>query len=361
MRRSLHLHLAAVVFVSASLLPGQTVPQGIYYKFNEGAGTTTANLASPGVGNPFGNIVGSLAWGTGKFGGGLVGTGMPGASNYIDTGWPMNLNGLSWTIEFWWQTPPGGSTEYVCGSNASTSAFRIFSASTPGTNFVLSGTGMTTSIINAAVPPAGNWVHIAYVFDASSSNLYGYANGNLAVTTSQAGVPVLNTGNFVVAAASTQAGLNGTLDEFRLWLTARTATEIQTSYNTELFNINVLSATTTGGGAGDLALSLTLIDPAATEGYTLVTAFTPTSIGTGPLLGIWPDALTWSIPSTPVAVGNPLHFYTGFAGAYPSAPFLVPPGPPLSAFAGQTFDFVVVLLQPGFTYVGKSNVSRLTW
>ena len=91
MQRS--LRLAALVITLASLARAQTVPQGIYYKFNEGAGTATANLASPGVGNPFGNIIGSLNWGTGKFGQGLVGTGLPGNANYIDTGWPMNLQG----------------------------------------------------------------------------------------------------------------------------------------------------------------------------------------------------------------------------------------------------------------------------
>jgi hypothetical protein len=359
MRRS--LLLAAVFLVSASVVLGQSVPQGIYYKFNEGAGTTTANLASPGVGNAVGNIIGNLTWGTGKFGGGLVGVGSPGATNYIDTGYAMNLNGVSWTIEFWWQTPPSGSTEYVCGSNASTSAFRIFSSSTAGNNFVLSGTGITTSIINAIVPPIGSWVHIAYVFDASTSTLYGYANGALAVTTPQPGVPVLNTGNFVVAAASTQAGLTGTLDEFRLWLQARTAAEILNNYNTELFNVNLLSATTSGGGAGDLNLSLTLIDPAATEGYTLASATPTTAVGTGPFFGIWPDGLMWSLIPTPPAPGNPIHFLTGFAGIYPSAPLIIPPGSALTIFAGQTFDFVCVLLGPGLTYVGKSNVSRLTW
>jgi hypothetical protein len=359
MQRS--LRLAALVLTLASLSRGQTVPQGIYYKFNEGAGTTTANLASPGVGNAFGNIIGGLNWGTGVFGTGLVGTGLPGNANYIDTGYAMNLNGLSWTIEFWWKTPPSGSTEYVCGSNSSTSSFRIFSASTPGANFVLSGTGMTTSILSGVIPPVGTFVHIAYVFDASTSTLYGYVNGVLGVTTPQTGTPVLNTGTFVVGAQSTQGGLNGTLDEFRLWLTARTAAEILASYNTELFNVNLLSATTSGGGAGDLNLSLTLIDPAATEGFTLVCATAAAPVGTGPFFGIWPDAYTWSVVATPAAVGNPLHFYTGYAGVYPSQTFSVPPGLPLSVFGGQTFDFAAVLFAPGFVYVGKSNVSRLTW
>lgn len=352
-------HLVAAFLAATALTCAQVVPDGVYYKFNEGAGTTTANLAFPGVGSPAGMIVGSLGWGTGQFGGGLTGTGQSSSSNYVDTGWAMNLNGLSWTIEFWWATPPSGSTQYVCGSNSSTSSFRIFSSSTPGNNFVLSGTGITTSIIGTIVPPIGTFVHIAYVFDAAAvpPTIYGYANGALLVTTPQSGTPVLNAGNFVVGAAQTQGGLNGTLDEFRLWLTARTATEIAATYNMELFNENLLAATTTG--IGDLNLSLTLINPSATEGYTLLSAATGAAVGTGPVFGIWPDALTWQIFFIPIGAGNPLHFITGISGLYPGAPFIAPPGS-LLGFAGTTLDFSVLLLGPGFSYVGRSNVVRVS-
>ena len=61
MRRS--RHLAAAFLALAALACAETVPDGIYYKFNEGSGTTTANLAFPGVGSPVGTIVGSLSWG----------------------------------------------------------------------------------------------------------------------------------------------------------------------------------------------------------------------------------------------------------------------------------------------------------
>jgi hypothetical protein len=58
---------------------------------------------------------------------------------------------------------------------------------------------------------------------------------------------------------------------------------------------NLLAATTTGGGAGDLFLSLTLVDPAATEGWCLVSGDTSHPIGAGPFFGLWPDAFTWSL------------------------------------------------------------------
>jgi hypothetical protein len=51
------------------------VPDAVYYRFNEGSGTSTSNVAVPGVGNLNATLTGHT-FGTGKFGAGLVGTGM---------------------------------------------------------------------------------------------------------------------------------------------------------------------------------------------------------------------------------------------------------------------------------------------
>lgn len=124
---------------------------------------------------------------------------------------------------------------------------------------------------------------------------------------------------------------------------------------------NLLTATTTGSGAGDLFLSLTLIDPLATEGWCLLSTDTSHPVGTGPLLSLWPDALTWSILSSqPLAAGNPLHFPVGIPGVFPDTAIALPPGA-LSAFAGTSWDVVGVLVAPGYVYVGRSNTRRLNW
>lgn len=124
---------------------------------------------------------------------------------------------------------------------------------------------------------------------------------------------------------------------------------------------NLLAATTTGGGAGDLFLSLTLVDPAATEGWCLVSGDTSHPIGAGPFFGLWPDAFTWSlITSQPMIPGNPLHFPTGIGGVFPDTAIVLPPGA-LSSLAGVTWDIAAVLIGPGFTYVGRSNTARLAW
>jgi hypothetical protein len=127
----------------------------------------------------------------------------------------------------------------------------------------------------------------------------------------------------------------------------------------ELTSGNLLSAVTSGGGVGDITLSLTSIIGSALEGYLLLTLDATGSVGGGPLLGIRPDNLTWSIFSFPSIPGSPFHFPIGLAGIFPDTPFSAPAGT-LSNLSGIEMDAVVLLLGPtGF--VGQSNVVRIAW
>ncbi|HYC76339.1 MAG TPA: hypothetical protein VEI02_01815 [Planctomycetota bacterium] len=115
-----------------------------------------------------------------------------------------------------------------------------------------------------------------------------------------------------------------------------------------------------GGGA---ILDAQNIPSGASEGYTLVTAATPTAVCAGPLFGITPDFLTWNIFTTfPTAsVGNPLHFLTPVPPPfYPGAPLVVP-APTFAPYIGTTWDFVTIVFAPGFSYLGQSTVGRITW
>jgi hypothetical protein len=122
-----------------------------------------------------------------------------------------------------------------------------------------------------------------------------------------------------------------------------------------------LNAVTSGGGVGDLTIfALGDIPAGTTEGFTLVTADTTGSIGSGPAFGIHLDALTIDVLYQPAFVGNPLHWVTPSAPFYPEGNLVVNPGL-LSFLAGQSWRMVAVAFSPGFVYLGRTNVVQLDW
>ena len=67
---------------------------------------------------------------------------------------------------------------------------------------------------------------------------------------------------------------------------------------------------TTGGGAGDLAIFAvpTICYPTTAQGWTLVSFSALNPVGAGPFGGIYPDGTTFSWINLPASPGNPLHF-----------------------------------------------------
>lgn len=351
--------LSGILLATAS---GQIVPEVIYYRFNEGAGTSTLNAAVPGAGSPFGTLNGSLVFGPGRFGTGLVGANLSAGTSFVATGYAMALQGQSWTIEFWFN--PGGTTslQYLYGNAAGGGNFRGWCGAAPGSNMLISGNGLATNSNPGSVPAPGTWVHYAWVFDASLAppTVTPYLNGSPLAPIAQTGALTLNTGTLIVGGYGTSNGVLGTLDEFRLWLRARTAAEISQNYNVELYSENILVAQSTGGGVGDLNLSLTSISAGAAEGFLLLSGLTSSPVGFGPILGLWPDSLTWFSLSVPIAPGNPFHFPVGIPGVFPAQPFVLPPGT-MSNLAGTSLDVAALLLGASGGYAGRSYVARIAW
>jgi hypothetical protein len=123
---------------------------------------------------------------------------------------------------------------------------------------------------------------------------------------------------------------------------------------------NILEMSQSGPGVGDLTTTLNMISAGALQGWTLVTTDVAQPVSTGPLLGIWPENVTWSVLGFPIQDGNPFHFpVPSQFGLFPNTPFTVGPGT-LTPLAGQTMDFVTMLF--GATgFVGRSNVVRITF
>lgn len=122
---------------------------------------------------------------------------------------------------------------------------------------------------------------------------------------------------------------------------------------------NVLAVSDGGLGVDALTVSLTDITPSATEGWFLVSSDVSRPLGTGPFLGISPDTLTWTfLFSSPLLDGSLFHFpVPSSLSLFPTTPFVLPPGSTAS-INGATLDMTVLLVGPGLSYAGRSNVVR---
>ena len=125
-------------------------------------------------------------------------------------------------------------------------------------------------------------------------------------------------------------------------------------------NGNILAVSQTGPGVGDLNIGLSMISGTAYEGWTLLSGNTSAQKGSGPFVGLVPDATTWTFLGIPYFVGNPIHFKTIDVGFFPTVPFYAGPGQ-VTVLTGLTFDFSVMLLNPLGQYDSRSNVERLTF
>lgn len=135
------------------------------------------------------------------------------------------------------------------------------------------------------------------------------------------------------------------------------------SWNGEIYyspNQNILSITQSGAGVGDLDARIARLSATAAEGWTLLSGNTSLPLGTGYLLGLNPDGLTWGGFSQPLIAGSPFHFDARISGVFPQAPFIVGPGS-VSGLAGQTLDFVCLFLDANGGFDGASNVVRVTF
>jgi hypothetical protein len=359
------LSLALTLLLAASAA-AQLYPDKIYFKFDEGtgAGGTTANIASPGAGSAFATVTGQILSPTGgQFAGCLTGTSVSPTTAIVDSGWAMNLGNGSWTISFWADVSTiSTSTLYYPFGDSTVASFRCFYNGAAGVgNVILRGGGLTDHTIAGA--GTGPKV-VTYVYDASMAQTRGYLDGVFVNAVAQAGPNLTSTGVGTLKVGgynSSSTWSNGAkLDEFRVWSRALNPAEVAAAWSTELSNYNTLDVVQGGPGIGDLQVTVSNLSPTGVEGFTLLSSALPTTAGSGPVLGLLPDALTWGIFAYPYFPGNPFHFRATDAGVFPSAPFYAPPGS-VSALSGVTLDLVVFMLNAGGSYDSRSNVKRYTF
>jgi hypothetical protein len=128
-----------------------------------------------------------------------------------------------------------------------------------------------------------------------------------------------------------------------------------------------IAAFTTGSGTGDLffqVYNMAFLPNLASisRGYTLVTSTPAPVYGKGPIFGIVPDLLTWSLLTTqPIAPGNPFAFTVpGPFGGWPDSPVLLGPGS-VNIPSGVVWEVVVVLTNSLGQIEAISPVRILNW
>lgn len=226
--------LFTISFLPLLFLSAQSydVPEILYYKFDTGT-TTTPNYADPGAGTNPASLLNLTMGPTGQFDNALIGSGGSSTTDYLNSGWNMDLGTSSWTISLWINNYTASSFGYIFGNDITTS-FRCFSAGAAGAgNITLRGTGIT-NINVTGVLPGPTVVH--FVYDSSASEVRTYVNGTFQSAVAQTPFNFSAAVPFKVGGYGTAAGIpaGSLLDEFRFYRRALGPDEITATWNQTL-------------------------------------------------------------------------------------------------------------------------------
>ena len=141
-----------------------------------------------------------------------------GTTDYVTIGTPLSSNG-SYTKEAWvYQSSSTGSQNII---------------SSPATPFWISGGTLSAgqagsfSLVTApAAIPVNTWVYVAVTYDAPSTTMKLYMNGNLVATNNS--VPAYTAeSTFIGSNSGTGSFFQGHIDEVRIWTTALTQAQLK--------------------------------------------------------------------------------------------------------------------------------------
>ncbi len=267
MKRKITLLFAAFTFVliSADMMAQQgTVPEILYYKFDQTGSSVTNSASNPPVGAATGTIVGGQTQGsTGLCGGALIGTGGSGTVDYVSTGWNTTLGNSAWTIAFWINNLPNNTTLHYQFGDPGAASFRCFNNGVAGAgNFMLRGP--VTDVTCTGCAPSGVPSMSTFVYDPTLGNIKAYHDGVLVNTVAQGVLNINGSGFSVGGTSGTGMGSGQLMDEFRFYDRALSATEVFDTYNA----------------------CLPLVTAPNDAGISSILGFTPACIGTYPVQAV---------------------------------------------------------------------------
>ena len=224
-----------------------SLPEVLYYTFDE-AVSPTQNFADPGRGTPFADVLGGLTMGsTGQFGGALIGSGGSSSTDYVNTGWIIDIGTSNWTISLWLNNLPSGTTLCYFFGGAVSLGWRCFTGGVAGEYGImlrLAAAGGTDITVPGVGP--GPTV-LTFVYDSSVPVVYAYLNGVLTVTQPQAGTlnivsaDLFKVGGYGTVGNAMPAG--SLMDEFRFYDRALDSAEVADTWNISVVPVELTSFT----------------------------------------------------------------------------------------------------------------------
>lgn len=262
--------LVAAGLMFATAMAAQT--PDLYYKFNDGTGTTATNDGSVGGDATFSA---TPAWLTpGQVGSSAVS--FP-TSVELPTGLdPSTGLAGSFTLEAWVRTSSGQLAEWLGSNNATTAAYFYWYQQADGSVSFLStdSTGAAFRFDGSISINDGSWHHIAVVYDDSGPSMEMYVDGaaDAGAITGTGAMPLDNgaqnliIGDNSLATVAGSADWTGDVDDLRVWSVARTASEIADNFAIELGQATPEIAVTAPNGDELASGGSHLMDPVASGG-----------------------------------------------------------------------------------------------
>lgn len=182
-----HIFLLGMTIISLSTY-AQTIladPEILFYKFDRSDNHVINYASNPPVGTDTAMVMGSLRQdSTSGCSGAIVGTGISSSSDYINTKWPTNLTGISWTISFVTSNILSSSAvNYIFGDYYA-SSFRCFTNGVAGpNNWILRAENMNDVYINNGAV-AGR-TRTTFVYDMAQNTIFGYLDSVLVTSVAQ--------------------------------------------------------------------------------------------------------------------------------------------------------------------------------
>gem|GEM_PF-1427148 len=278
---------------------GGSMPDLLYYKFDV-QDTLVINHATNPVGDNPATISGNLTvGGIGMYGTALQGTGGTSSTNAINTGWATNLSG-SFTIAFWVNNI-SSSFQYIWGDNTA-SSFRCFAHGAAGQgNLVVRGGGFSDLKIYGAADSSAHMIHVVY--DATTGSFTSYVDGVLNNTITDASYSIDGTG-FKIGGYSSSAGLDGLIDEFRIYSRTLTPSELNELPAQQLAGGYNCSSTRVPATVNVLNFTATVRSDTIICANEPV-ALTNTNTGTAPFLYVWSPSVGLDDSTAAVPIATP--------------------------------------------------------